>query len=61
MVDDAGRVVSVLAAGLDVTWLNQVAATAQLPPGAVLFLVDRHGVVLARYPEAAGVLGHGPG
>ncbi len=61
VLDDAGGVVSVLAAGVDVTWLNQVAATAQLPPGAVLFLVDRHGVVLARYPEAAGVLGLGLG
>ncbi len=59
VVDDTGRVVAVLAAGLDVTWLNQVAATAQLPPGAVLVLVDRQGVVVARYPEAAGVLGRG--
>jgi PAS domain S-box-containing protein len=59
VIDDTGRVVSVLAAGLDVTWLNQVAATAQLPPGAVLVLVDRQGVVVARYPEAAGVLGRG--
>jgi hypothetical protein len=61
VLDDAGRVVSVLAAGHDVTWLNQVAATAQLPPGAVLFLVDRNGVILARYPETAGVLGEGLG
>ncbi len=58
---DGGKVVSVLAAGVDVTWLNQVAATAQLPPGAVLFLVDRGGVVLARYPEGAGVPGRGLG
>ncbi len=59
VLDDGGRVVSVLAAGLDVTWLNQIAATAQLPPGAELVLVDRRGVVLARYPEAAGVPGQG--
>jgi two-component system, cell cycle sensor histidine kinase and response regulator CckA len=61
VLDDTGRVVSVLAAGLDVTWLNQIAATAQLPPGAVLVLLDRHGVVLARYPETAGVPGQGLG
>jgi two-component system, cell cycle sensor histidine kinase and response regulator CckA len=61
VVDETGKVVSVLAAGLDVTWLNQVAATAQLPPGAVLFLVDRRGVVVARYPEGAGVPGQGLG
>ena len=59
VVDETGRVVSVLAAGLDVTWLNQIAATAQLPPGAVLVLVDRRGVVVARYPETAGALGRG--
>ncbi len=59
VVDEQGRVVSVLAAGLDVTWLNQIAATAQLPSGAVLALVDRRGVIVARYPEAAGVLGRG--
>jgi two-component system, cell cycle sensor histidine kinase and response regulator CckA len=61
VIDEAGKVVSVLAAGLDVTWLNQVAATAQLPPAAVLFLVDRRGVVVARYPEGAGVPGQGLG
>jgi PAS domain S-box-containing protein len=59
VVDEQGRVVSVLAAGLDVTWLNQIAATSQLPAGSVLALVDRHGVIVARYPEAAGVLGRG--
>jgi len=59
VVDDAGHVVSVLAAGLDVTWLNQIAATAQLPSGAVLVLIDRRGVVVARYPEAAEALGRG--
>jgi PAS domain S-box-containing protein len=59
VADDTGRIVSVLCAGLDVTWLNQIAATAQLPPGAVLALIDRRGVVVARYPAAVGVLGRG--
>ncbi len=59
VVDEQGRVVSVLAAGLDVTWLNQIAATAQLPSGTVLALVDRRGVIVARYPETAGALGRG--
>jgi PAS domain S-box-containing protein len=59
VVDEHDRVVSVLAAGLDITWLNQIAATAQLPHGAVLALVDRRGVVVARYPAAVGLLGHG--
>jgi two-component system, cell cycle sensor histidine kinase and response regulator CckA len=55
--DESGRLVSVVAAGLDVAWLNQIAATAQLPTGAVLVLVDRQGVVVARHPDAPGVLG----
>ena len=59
VVGDNGQVVAVLAAGLDVTWLNQIAATAQLPPGAVLTLVDRRGVVVAHYPAAVGILGRG--
>jgi two-component system, cell cycle sensor histidine kinase and response regulator CckA len=59
VVDENNRIVSVLAAGLDVTWLNQIAATAQLPHGAVLALVDRRGVVVARYPAAIDLLGHG--
>jgi two-component system, cell cycle sensor histidine kinase and response regulator CckA len=61
VLDESGRVVSMLSAGLDVTWLNQVAATAQLPPGSALYLVDRRGVVVARYPEGAGVPGQGLG
>ena len=59
VIDESDRVVAVVAAGLDVAWLNQVAAAAKLPPGSVLVLVDRQGVVVARYPETAGVLGHG--
>jgi PAS domain S-box-containing protein len=59
VVDEQGHVISVVAAGLDVTWLNEIAATAQLPRGAVLALVDRRGIVVARYPQAVGVLGRG--
>jgi two-component system, cell cycle sensor histidine kinase and response regulator CckA len=58
VLDAQDRAVGVLSAGIDVTWLNQVAATAQLPPGAVMMLVDRKGVVVARYPEGAGVPGY---
>jgi PAS domain S-box-containing protein len=57
--DDSGRVVSIITAALDITWLNQIAATAQLPPGAVLVLVDRQGVVVARHPDLPGTLGRG--
>ncbi len=60
-LDDAGRVLSVLCAALDVSWLNHIVATAQLPKDAQLVLVDRRGTVVARYPDAAGLVGRGLG
>jgi PAS domain S-box-containing protein len=58
-LDDTGALVSVVAAALDVSWLNQIASTARLPAGSQLVLVDRRGVVVARYPETAGLVGRG--
>jgi len=43
-----GHVERVLYAALDLAWLNQQLKTARLPAGAVLTVVDRTGVVLAR-------------
>jgi len=49
---DADRhVQSVAFAALDLSWINRLAATADLPPGTTLTLVDRRGTVLARYPN----------
>jgi PAS domain S-box-containing protein len=50
-------VVAVLAAGLDVSWLNELALTEPLQDGAVLSLVDRAGTVVARYPEDPSAVG----
>ena len=41
----------VIFAGLDVSWLNQLAAGAQLPPGSTFTLTDGNGIILARYPD----------
>ena len=62
VVDDAGRVV-VGAGGRCGCHLAEPGGRHGATAGRVpsLFLVDRHGVVLARYPEAAGVLGLGLG
>jgi PAS domain S-box-containing protein len=60
VIDEHGRVLFVLAAGLDVAYLNeQIAATANLKGGAIVALVDRRGIVVARYPTTVGVLGRG--
>lgn len=51
VLDKSGQVQSVVAAGLDLSWLNQLAATANLPQGATLTLINREGLILARYPD----------
>jgi PAS domain S-box-containing protein len=52
-----GRVISVIAAALDLEWLNQIASSAQLPAGSVLVLVDRRGSIVARFPAAPEWIG----
>ena len=51
VVDTAGEVQAVIFAALDLAWLNQFAAAAQLPPGSTLLVSDRHGTILAHYPD----------
>lgn len=50
-LDASGRVASVLAAAIDLSWLNTVAGRAQLPPGAIIAVTDRNGTLLVRYPN----------
>jgi len=51
VLDETGRVRAVVFASLDLAWLNQLAAEAQLPEGSTLLVVDRNGTVLVRYPD----------
>ncbi len=46
-----GRIQGVLFVAVGLDWLGQVAAHAELPPGAVLQLVDANGTILARSPD----------
>jgi signal transduction histidine kinase len=50
-LDAGGQVQAVVAAALDLSRLNQIAAQAQLPVGATLIAVDRNGTIIARYPD----------
>ncbi len=52
VLDQAGEVQAVLYAGLDLGWLNKIAAKAQLPTGATLTVIDRKGTILVRFPES---------
>ena len=51
VVDEAGQIEAVIFASLDLTWLNQLAAEAQLPEGSALTVIDRNGTILVRYPD----------
>jgi signal transduction histidine kinase len=42
---------AVVFASLDLTWLNQLPAEANLPPGTTFTVIDRHGTILVRYPD----------
>lgn len=52
VLDEAGAVRAVLYAGLDLGWLNKIAAKTQLPTGTTLTVVDRKGTVLVRFPDS---------
>jgi signal transduction histidine kinase len=49
-----GRLIGVVFVALDLNWLNQMAARAELPDGSTLTAVDRNGTILVRYsvPES---------
>jgi signal transduction histidine kinase len=51
IIDETGRVDGVVFVGLDLAWLNQFVAKAQLPSGATLRVIDQNGTILARYPD----------
>jgi signal transduction histidine kinase len=50
VLDANGRVQAVVAAGMDLSWLNQLMADADLPEGALLLVIDRNGTILYGYP-----------
>ena len=49
--DAAGKLQTMVFAALDLTWLNQIAAKAQLPAGSTVTLFDSQGAILGRYPD----------
>ncbi len=55
--DAAGRLRAVVFSAINLAWLDQLAAKAQLPAGSTVTLFDSQGVILHRYPESEGWLG----
>ena len=52
-----GHLRVVLFAALDLTWLNEFVGRVGLPAGSMLTVIDRHGTILARYPDHAKWVG----
>ncbi len=57
VLDASGTVQGIVFAALDLAWLNHLAADARLPAGSTLTVIDRHGTILVRYPDAEGWVG----
>ena len=51
VIDDHGRIQAVITASLDLDWLNALTAKEPLPEGMAQIVIDRNGMILARYPE----------
>ena len=52
-----GKLGGVVAAGLSLDWLNDELAHAPLPPKATVSVIDRHGTVIARFPDSKQFVG----
>ncbi len=58
IIDDAGKIQGVLAAGIDLTWLGGLLAKSDFPPTTAIVLTDDSRKVLFRYPEPLKYMGH---
>jgi len=55
--DKAGALQAVVVAVMELEWFNEYLAALGLPPGSVLNLIDKNGVMLARFPEGGSWVG----
>ena len=51
ILDEARHAEALVTAAVDVAWLSELMAQAQLPPGSSVNVVDSGGTMLARYPD----------
>ncbi len=57
VLDKRRQVSAVILASLDLNWLNQLAAEAQLPEGSTFAVIDHDGTVLVRFPDPEAWVG----
>jgi signal transduction histidine kinase len=51
ILDDQGELKHILHVSLDLGWINELAADAQLPPGSTLDVFNKDGAILTHYPD----------
>jgi len=59
VLDPGGKLHAVIYAALNLSWLNELVANTELPPGSIMFVIDSGGTVLARYPDPGNWVGKG--
>lgn len=52
-----GRLAGVIFTAVDLGWLSQMFADAQLPTETEIYVLEQNGTILARYPETPGMVG----
>ena len=57
VVDNHGEISGIVFAALDLAWFNQLVRIVELPASSSLAVYDRQGTVLARFPDAEGLVG----
>lgn len=57
VTEGSGTVKAVVFVALDLDWVNQLGATADLPEGSTLTVFDRKATILARYPDPKSWVG----
>ena len=50
VLDDASKVKAIVYVAMDLTWLNNLSASANLPPGSSITVVNHNGMILAHSP-----------
>lgn len=57
VLDATGKIQGVVIAALDLSWMNELAASINLPPEAAMLIIDSNGAVLTRYPSPEDWIG----
>lgn len=51
VIDEEGKIKSIIFTALDLSWLNKLVESVNLPSGSTLWLINHNGIILAHYPE----------